>query len=48
MGNCCSWKNDLEGVGEMQMKAQKYPFDNLPHILNHERSSNMFKISVNT
>ena len=45
MGNCCSWKNDLEGVGEMQMKAQKYPFDNLPHILNHERSSNMFKIS---
>ena len=45
MGNCCSWKTDLEGVGEMQMKSQKIPFDNLPHILNHERSSNMFKIS---
>ncbi len=46
MGNCCSWKTDLEGVGEMQMKSQKIPFDNLPHILNHERSSNMFKIST--
>ena len=46
MGNCCSWKTELEGVGEMQMKSQKIPFDNLPHILNHERSSNMFKIST--
>ena len=46
MGNCCSWKTDLEGVGEMQMKSQKIPFDNLPHILSHERSSNMFKIST--
>ena len=46
MGNCCSWKNELEGVGEMQMKSQKYPFENLPHILSHERSSNMFKIST--
>ena len=45
MGNCCTWKSDLEGVGEMQMKSHQYPFDSLPHILNHERSSNMFKIS---
>ena len=46
MGNCCSWKSDLEGVGEMQMKAQPYPFESIPRMLNHERSSNMFKIST--
>ena len=46
MGNCCTWKNDLEGVGEMQMKSQPIPFDSLPHLLNHERSSNMFKINT--
>ena len=46
MGNCCTWKNDLEGVGEMEMKHQPFQYDGLPRILNHERSSNMFKIST--
>ena len=46
MGNCCTWKSDIEGAGEMQMRAQPYNFDNIPRLLNHERSSNMFKISA--
>ena len=46
MGNCCSWKSDIEGAGEMQMRSQPYNFDNIPRLLNHERSSNMFKISA--
>ena len=46
MGNCCTWKSDIEGIGEMQMKSQPYTFDNIHKILNHERSSNMFKISA--
>ena len=46
MGNCCTWKNDLEGVGEMQMKSQPIPFESFPHLLSHERSSNMFKINT--
>ena len=46
MGNCCTWKSDIEGIGEMKMKSQAYPFDNIPKLLNHERSSNMFKISA--
>ena len=46
MGNCCTWKSDLEGVGEMQMRSQPYTFDSIPRLLNHERSSNMFKISA--
>ena len=46
MGNCCTWKSGLEGAGEMQMRAQAIPFDSISHILNHERSSNMFKIST--
>ena len=46
MGNCCTWKSDIEGAGEMQMRSQPYNFDNIPRLLNHERSSNMFKISA--
>ena len=46
MGNCCTWKSDIEGAGEMQMRAQPYNYDNIPRLLNHERSSNMFKISA--
>ena len=45
MGHCCSWKSDIEGAGEMKMRAEPYNFDNIPRLLNHERSSNMFKIS---
>ena len=46
MGHCCSWKSDIEGAGEMKMRAEPYNFDNIPRLLNHERSSNMFKISA--
>ena len=46
MGHCCSWKNDIEGAGEMKMRAEPYNFDKIPQLLNHERSSNMFKISA--
>ena len=45
MGNCCTWKSGLEGAGEMQMKSQNYSIENISSILNHERTSNMFKIS---
>ena len=45
MGNCCTWKNNSDGMGEMQMKIPNYPIDNMNNILNHDRTSNMFKIS---
>ena len=45
MGNCCT-KNSLEGAGEMQLKPQKYNIENINTILNHDRTSNMFKISA--
>ena len=46
MGNCCSWKGGLEGDGEFQMRAHNYSIENLSNILNHDRTSNMFKIST--
>ncbi len=46
MGHCCSWKSGVEMDGEIQMRAQSIPYDSISHILNHERSSNMFKIST--
>ena len=46
MGNCCTWKSGLEGAGEMQMKSQNYSIENISNILNHDRTSNMFKISA--
>ena len=45
MGNCCTWKSGLEGAGEMQMKSHNYSIENISTILNHDRTSNMFKIS---
>ena len=45
MGNCCTWKSGLEGAGEMQMKSH-YSLENINSILNHDRTSNMFKIST--
>ena len=45
MGNCCTWKSGLEGAGEMQMKSH-YSLENINNILNHDRTSNMFKIST--
>ena len=44
MGNCCT-KNGLEGGGEMQIKPQTYSIENISTFLNHDRTSNMFKIS---
>ena len=46
MGNCCTWKSGLEGAGEMQMKSQNYSIEHISSILNHDRTSNMFKISA--
>ena len=46
MGNCCTWKSGLEGAGEMQMKSRSYSIDNISSILNHDRSTNMFKTST--
>ena len=46
MGNCCTWKSGLEGAGEMQMKSPNYSMENVNNILNHDRTSNVFKIST--
>ena len=46
MGNCCTWKSGLEGAGEMQMKIHNYSIENISKILNHDRTSNMFKVST--
>ena len=46
MGNCCTWKSGLEGAGEMQMKVHNYSIENISKILNHDRTSNMFKVST--
>ena len=45
MGNCCT-KNGLEPGGEMQIKPQTYTIENISTFLNHDRTSNMFKISA--
>ena len=44
MGNCCSWKTSLENRSELYMKVENYPIDNYK-ILNHDKTTNMFKIS---
>ena len=46
MGNCCTWKSGLEGAGEMQMKVHNYSIENISKILNHDRTTNMFKVST--
>ena len=46
MGNCCTWKSGLEGAGEMQMKSHNYSIEHISSLLNHDRTSNMFKISA--